>query len=354
VNSLYTRWRRVAATPRGRVLQALVGSLLVLAAGACAHILGIREVPRSFEHRAHVLEGIPCVRCHAVEEAGEIGELHLPDNASCGECHEDPHDPRPCLDCHTDPVARGRAADNKQHILFRHDLHLQRKPGECVRCHTGIAGRADSLAAPMAGCFGCHAHADQFQVGKCDDCHVDLHTEGSAPMTHLVHDLDFERRHGIQASSSSEVCSSCHRDRFCASCHGVTVPALPSRLALHDPSTPSVHRAGFLSRHSNEARTQTGLCSTCHAPSFCGDCHQDRGIGAGAGGASPHSRNWLERHGPEARRDPMACASCHGGAGEALCVGCHKVGGAGGSVHPAGWSSRKQRTDQPCRRCHVP
>jgi hypothetical protein len=59
-------------------------------------------------------------------------------------------------------------------------------------------------------------------------------------------------------------------------------------------------------------------------------------------------------HGRAARRDPASCASCHGGAGEMLCVGCHRVGGIGGNPHPPGWSSRQSLTDMPCRLCHTP
>jgi hypothetical protein len=58
-------------------------------------------------------------------------------------------------------------------------------------------------------------------------------------------------------------------------------------------------------------------------------------------------------HGRAARMDPGACATCHGGAGEALCVGCHRVGGPGGNPHGAGFSSALDaRRDQPCRQCH--
>jgi len=44
----------------------------------------------------------------------------------------------------------------------------------------------------------------------------------------------------------------------------------------------------------------------------------------------------------------MSCAGCHGGAGEQLCVGCHKVGGPGGNPHGAGFASHKdKRRDVP-------
>ena len=40
------------------------------------------------------------------------------------------------------------------------------------------------------------------------------------------------------------------------------------------------------------------------------------------------------------------------GAGQSLCVGCHKVGGVGGNPHPTGWSSKLPLAAMPCRMCH--
>jgi hypothetical protein len=129
-----------------------------------------------------------------------------------------------------------------------------------------------------------------------------------------------------------------------------------------DVTRASVHRAGFASRHGEEAKIDPGSCSTCHSEDRCVGCHTENRVAAGPQlgvTASPHPAGWVgtgsNDHGPAARRDPASCASCHGGAGEALCVSCHRVGGIGGSVHPPGWSSTLDRlTDLPCRQCHAP
>ena len=103
-----------------------------------------------------------------------------------------------------------------------------------------------------------------------------------------------------------------------------------------------------------------GTCNACHDDSSCRSCHEREGVAATAAGAvSPHPPGWVglsladNEHGREARRDPAACASCHGGAGEQLCVGCHKVGGVGGSPHPPGWESNQPMSALPCRLCHL-
>jgi hypothetical protein len=211
----------------------------------------------------------------------------------------------------------------------------------------------------MATCFSCHKHKDQWNARDCDGCHVDLRAEGTLPASHLVHDGDWVREHGVRAASSRDLCATCHTERQCASCHGVTVPGLPQKLAFDDVRLSGLHRAGFRARHADEARAQPGLCSSCHSEGFCIACHESERVAPGNAARSPHPLGWLStsrgggEHGVQARIDPMSCASCHGGAGEQLCVGCHRVGGPGGNPHGSGFSSTKDKTrDVPCRLCH--
>jgi hypothetical protein len=235
---------------------------------------------------------------------------------------------------------------------------VPRVEGDCVRCHVDIERGADRLRPRMATCGSCHEHTQQITT-DCDACHVNIREEGVTPDDHLIHEGNFLREHGVRAAADRQICSSCHAERFCVGCHGATVPALPEKLAFDDPMHAGVHRAGFKARHAEEARGDPGLCTTCHQPSVCNDCHAKEKVGALRGGQSPHPSGWLglpgqsNDHGRAAWRDPEVCAGCHGGAGEALCVGCHKVGGIGGNPHTAAFrSSKRPRTDQPCRMCH--
>jgi hypothetical protein len=130
-------------------------------------------------------------------------------------------------------------------------------------------------------------------------------------------------------------------------------------MAFDDPLRAGVHRAGFEARHSLEARTQPGLCTTCHTDDFCENCHAQKKVDVASGGPSPHPVGWVglrgeeNEHGPAAWRDPSVCAACHGGAGEQLCVGCHRVGGIGGNPHRPGWSSKQRPTaGAACVGCH--
>jgi hypothetical protein len=340
----------------------VVAATAAVGLAACAGILGLRSPGRQgFPHRAHVLAGASCVQCHrGAERAGDDGPLHLPDDRSCKGCHARPHEQGSCLACHSGEWTALDAVQAREHLRFDHARHVGPSRGNCVRCHAGIQQPGEKLRPAMPVCLACHEHEGDFQARACDRCHVDLADERTPPASHLVHDADFARTHGAQAGSSADLCSTCHAERFCASCHGVDVPALPAALAFDAPGRASVHRAGFSSRHAIEAAAQPGACSSCHQPESCQSCHAARGIAARAGGpASPHPPGWVglsrreNEHGRAARRDPAGCASCHGGAGEALCVSCHRVGGVGGSIHPPGWSSRQSLGDLPCRLCHA-
>jgi len=346
-----------------RALAIVLASFAACAIAACAQLLGIRQgVPAGgggFPHRAHVLEGIACIDCHAgMEDAGERGPLHFPSDASCVECHEDPHDPSPCMRCHTEPAGVRRASGHRRHIRFQHATHLERRDGECVDCHGGVATAGGSLEARMGMCVSCHQHEEEIALRQCDSCHEDLVAEGAPPETHFVHDEAFMTSHGAQAASAADLCTTCHTESSCASCHGRTVAALPSRMAFDDPFGPRMHRAGFASRHAEEAAAAAGVCSTCHSENFCKSCHVREEVAAGpTRTASPHPPGWLgvgsNTHGAAARRDPMSCASCHSGAGEQLCIDCHRVGGIGGNPHPPGWHSDRNLLERPCRSCHI-
>ncbi|MCU0683461.1 MAG: hypothetical protein MUF34_14670 [Polyangiaceae bacterium] len=335
---------------------------LAVAASACAGVLGFKPGPpsRPFEHRAHADAGVNCLSCHAgVRGAGDEGALHLPATTTCVGCHRRPHDARPCEGCHGEPTARAGAELARTHLRFEHKRHMRAVAGDCVRCHVEAGAEAPaSLRPTMALCFGCHQHRDQWALRDCDGCHVDLGAERVLPTSHLVHEGDFLREHGVRAASARDLCASCHQERMCASCHGRTTPALPWRLSFDEPRLTGLHRAGFRSRHAEEARAQPGLCATCHTEASCQSCHEASGR-AGDGARSPHPPGWLRpgrgggMHGQQARIDPVSCASCHGGAGEQLCVDCHRVGGPGGTPHGPGFTSSRDKTgDVPCRFCH--
>jgi hypothetical protein len=341
--------------------------VLVLSLAACAGLLGIktaRDAQHPFEHLAHSLRGVSCLTCHeglSSERGPDAGPaLHLPETGTCIVCHTRPHETRPCLQCHGEDHTREEGRLAQEHLRFSHGRHVRQLGGQCVPCHAA-AGKNDqaTLRPPMARCLGCHTHQDQWKTRECDGCHKDLPAELAPPSSHVVHSGDFIREHGVRAASSRDLCATCHSEASCAACHGVTVAALPWKLAFDRPSLTGLHRAGFAGRHADEARASPGLCTTCHdSERFCLDCHATKGRAAGSGALrDPHPSDWVRArgggHGPAARLDPMSCAGCHGGAAEALCVGCHRVGGPGGNPHGRGFASAlDKKRSEPCRQCH--
>ena len=340
--------------------------LVALTLAACAGVLGFHptDPSRPFPHRAHVDKGVNCVVCHAgVEHAGDTGPLHLPTEAVCRSCHTKPHDERACLGCHGEASTREGAEIARKNLRFDHTKHVPVAHGDCVRCHSAVAdAKAGTILPKMASCFSCHEHKDQWKMRDCDGCHVDLTAEDTLPTSHLIHDGDWIREHGVRAGSERDLCASCHTERSCAKCHGAgTTPTLPAKMAFDEVSLPGLHRAGFRSRHAEEARADPGLCTTCHSENSCVDCHTASHVSPAGTTRSPHPVGWVgsgrggSEHGVQARIDPVSCAGCHGGAGEMLCVGCHRVGGAGGSPHGPGFTSTKNKVhDMPCRLCHGP
>ncbi len=340
--------------------------LATLALAACAGILGIRPPEkRPFPHHEHAAKGgIGCLKCHAgVLSATDASPLHLPTTATCvsAGCHEKPHDSRECSGCHGLDYVRAEAQVDRDRLRFTHATHSRRLKDNCAYCHRGVETDSDHVRPSMALCLSCHEHQDEFGVARtCDRCHKDLRGEEQRPESHVAHEGDWLREHGERAQSAPDLCTTCHADKYCAGCHGRTVPALPEKLHFDDTLRAGVHRAGYVSRHSLEARTQPGLCSTCHTTGeFCESCHANQKVDVSSGAKSPHPQGWvglrgeLNDHGPAAWVDPSACAACHTGAGEKLCIGCHRVGAMGGNPHRPGWTSRLRPTiDVPCRSCH--
>ena len=241
----------------GRTLGLCVASALALA--ACAGILGIRPAPEhAFEHRAHAVRGISCVQCHTrVMGSGADAALDLPDKKRCLTCHQEPHDQRACGQCHGREQSRRELVGAKAHLTFSHASHAGTTRGRCTRCHEGVAHEGSALRPSMATCLSCHEHREQWAARSCSPCHRNLEAEQSRPQSHLVHGEDFLGRHAAVAAGARDLCSNCHAESMCASCHGVGVPVLPSTFRFGEPLGADMHAAGFFARHGMEARVES-------------------------------------------------------------------------------------------------
>jgi hypothetical protein len=210
----------------------------------------------------------------------------------------------------------------------------------------------------MQTCTG-SCHQDEMRELRCDGCHTDLYRYGIDEIALIDHGPGFLRRHGEPARADSRLCSQCHDPSYCEDCHlsapGMQLEVIEPMLQHRD----FIHRGDFISRHGIEADLERGTCARCHGTPFCDDCHQQSGVGGGVGAASPHPPGWLDPvspfgHARAARRDLMSCVSCHEADAETTCVPCHRVGGVAGNPHPPGFGAGiDPLLSGVCRACHV-
>jgi hypothetical protein len=336
-----------------------VAALAAIAAGVgCRGTLLTR-----FDHRLHLAdrpcggpgqqECLKCTSCHV--GAGESHDTFAPPGmASCSQCHRDSeekwqHALRPAIA--VQPAGKS--------IVFSHERHLKMPEvnGQCVKCHGGAVGfqSGPPLFPPMSTCLACHVHQQQFDEGSCLGCHRLGDLRALKPVSH---DAAWMRRHADGARSDGAMCSLCHAQTQCDSCHDATRRLGPAQLAPEKIDRGFVHRFDFVSRHALESQSQPGTCFSCHTRTECDACHASRGVSASVQGAlSPHPQGWAtglisNTHGLAARRDIASCAACHDQGAASNCVRCHKVGGMGGNPHPAGWRSTEDIRAPQCAACH--
>ncbi|MEW6431996.1 MAG: cytochrome c3 family protein [Myxococcota bacterium] len=340
----------------------VAGALVLAVGGACS-----RRLLTRFPHELHLAEiecgkpGAPdclsCNSCHA--GTPDQATWVKPTQAVCAKCHEESQ-AKYAIATRPDAAARPAAYD----IRFGHDKHLKMPEikGQCVKCHAGAVQAAGGkpLFPPMNTCRSCHRHEEQFAANDCAPCHKPNHLRGLKPLSFLSHDANWLRRHGTLARDELAMCTTCHAQAQCDSCHDATQTL---RAEVRNPDAihrQYVHRFDFLSRHAIEAQSEPAQCVTCHQKQDCDACHMERGVSGGLlEGRNPHPPNWsgnsgaaTNLHGPAARRDTASCAACHEQGAASNCVRCHKVGGFGGNPHPPGWRSSLGMDSTSCAVCH--
>jgi c(7)-type cytochrome triheme protein len=295
-----------------------------------------QELPIRFNHGQHLAKGMVCQTCHReIDTSEKASDLNLPRGEACDACHGDSH-PRPsatsqpCNLCHVQADASRVRAVSKlptPRLRFNHARHSTAGVS-CDRCHgdfrkVGLATREDLPSE--ASCLSCHD--GEKLSDRCDTCHP--------------------------ADLSGRLVTQPGNDR-----------SLPPLLPKGEHGWGMTHDLAFVNQHQQVARARPGACETCHAPSFCLDCH--------AGNVRPmkiHAGNFSRTHGFEAQLNPQRCTACH--VQQVDCRACHeRVGlsttgdlaafgvGKPGSFHPFGFGSgpahaeQAQRNIGSCISCH--
>lgn len=110
---------------------------------------------------------------------------------------------------------------------------------------------------------------------------------------------------------------------FCTKCHGYNKK--PIDFERYN------HTALFTESHRLVAYQDEGVCSICHAQSFCNNCHATRielkpslQDETGNYRRIQHRGDYLTRHRIEGRIDPSSCFRCHGSPKSSkTCQSCH-------------------------------
>lgn len=320
-----------------------------------------------FSHAKHVAQA-DCADCHGgvAKSSGPTGGQFIPaGHPGCANCHEDEVKNK-CEMCHQGAREGIRFRRAERGLRFSHAAHLT-KTKECTSCHP----KEKEEGALVPGHHTCNeaaCHASTFKRLACGQCHKDLQRYGAKPTAFLTHGPDFSRAHGPSAKQAVAVCAQCHDQTFCADCHARTAMDRPSILFPEKVDRGFIHRGDYLTRHMIEAQADPASCMKCHGQRHCRACHALNGLAPTVSEGLPggqtrahHPAGWTaagspEHHGRRARQDIRRCASCHDRGTQSNCLGCHRVGGAGGSPHPPGWSWRDKtaqcRNSTMCAACH--
>jgi hypothetical protein len=91
------------------------------------------------------------------------------------------------------------------------------------------------------------------------------------------------------------------------------------------------HTPTFVKNHKYQANQDSNACASCHAPSFCSDCHGGKvamnpatKLGDRPDRMSPHRGGYMTLHRLEGKMDPTSCFKCHGRANNDKCTACHR------------------------------
>jgi hypothetical protein len=88
---------------------------------------------------------------------------------------------------------------------------------------------------------------------------------------------DFYRKHKFYAGQQKPVCSSCHKESFCADCHAHKEEIKPGDKYKDSPERTFPHRGDYQSRHRIEGKINPASCFKCHGRQNnerCKTCHR--------------------------------------------------------------------------------
>lgn len=123
-------------------------------------------------------------------------------------------------------------------------------------------------------------HPDGVGAGRpvCSECHSNDVAKGALkPYASFDHTPAFVKDHKFQANQDRNTCASCHAPSFCVDCHGGKVPMKPATRLSGNPDRLAPHRGDFMTLHRIEGKLDPSSCYACHGRANndkCRACHR--------------------------------------------------------------------------------
>jgi len=125
--------------------------------------------------------------------------------------------------------------------------------------------------------YGKHPEGMYVGVPVCSDCHAGDTLSGK-PVKAFDHDQRWYEIHKYPGAYAAEVCSSCHKQSYCADCHGSEEELKPSLKHADKPGHQMPHRGNYLVQHQVDGKTDPAKCFKCHGRrnnEQCKRCHKN-------------------------------------------------------------------------------
>jgi hypothetical protein len=122
-------------------------------------------------------------------------------------------------------------------------------------------------------------HPEALAEGRvaCSECHEDQIKGVLKPYETFSHSQVFIKNHGFYGGSNDMLCASCHATSFCNDCHANNLEIKPSTKLGNRPDRELVHRGDYLTRHKIDGKVDPTSCYRCHGRSNnqqCIQCHR--------------------------------------------------------------------------------
>jgi len=122
-------------------------------------------------------------------------------------------------------------------------------------------------------------HPEELELARpdCTECHEDISTGTLKPYETFRHTGTFVKNHKQYARQSQALCSACHKPSFCQDCHAKKDELKPNVKMSDRPERMLPHRGDYIIQHRLDGRINPGKCFKCHGTKnngICKRCHK--------------------------------------------------------------------------------